>query len=483
MGDPVFKEGSYNQISRLSLRNDIVTQPVNKESMKSHLEKDWTEGNIISNLMMLSWPVIISQSLNMIGPTIDLIWVGRLGDTAIAAVGVAGMAIMFVMSAMMGLSQGTRAMVSRFVGSGDMAGANNAAIQSFNICACYSIIMVSIGILFSDKILMILGVSSGVIIEGAAYMRIMFIGSGVRSFRMMTGSVMQASGDAITPMKIVFILRVIHVIICPFLIFGWWIAPQMGVSGAALANVISQGIGLLLDIMVFFSMRTRIFLKLKDFKIDLHMMWRIVRIGIPASVMGMQRGLSQLLLMALMVPFGTTAVAAHTILQRLEMIMAMVCLGIGIGAGTLAGQNLGAGKPHRAEKSGLYACGIAEIIMIFSSALFFIWPQYAIRIFSSDPELVKISSMFLRIAVVGFTVMGLGPVFMQFFSGAGDTMFPMLVSLFNTWLILLPAAYLLPKITGMGVFGIRWAMAGSMILPGIAYVIYFKMGKWKEKAV
>ena len=79
--------------------------------MRISTDKDWTQGNIILNLMMLSWPVVISQSLNMVGPTIDLIWVGRLGETSIAAVGVSGMAVMFVMSAMMGLSQGTRAMV------------------------------------------------------------------------------------------------------------------------------------------------------------------------------------------------------------------------------------------------------------------------------------------------------------------------------------------------------------------------------------
>ena len=141
--------------------------------MKSSLDKDWTEGNIIVNLMMISWPVIVSQSLNMMGPTIDLIWVGRLGETAIAGVGVSGMAVMFVMSAMMGLSQGTRALVARSVGSGDMLEAKNVAIQSFNICAGYSILMVTVGILFSEKILMILGVHSDVILVGAMYMRIM----------------------------------------------------------------------------------------------------------------------------------------------------------------------------------------------------------------------------------------------------------------------------------------------------------------------
>jgi putative MATE family efflux protein len=447
--------------------------------MKSSVEKDWTEGNIIINLMMLSWPVVISQSLNMIGPTIDLIWVGRLGETSIAAVGVSGMAVMFIMSAMMGLSQGARAMVARFVGAGDLPGANNVAIQSFNISACYSIIMASIGILYTETILKILGVHPNVVLEGATYMRIMFIGVGIGSFRMMAESIMQASGDAITPMKIGLIFRVVHVLICPFLIFGWWISPKMGVSGAAMANVISQGIGLIIGLSVLFSVGTRISIAIKNIRVDLSIIWRIIRIGIPASIMSMQRGLGQLILMAFMVPFGTTAVAAHTVLQRVEMIMVMISMGLGIAAGTLAGQNLGAMKPERAEKSGLYACGITEAVMIFSSILLFIWPEHVVRIFATDPGLVETSSLYLRIAAVGFTVMGLGPVFMQFFSGAGDTMFPMIVSLINTWLLLLPMAWLLPKIGDLGATGVRWAMSGGMIWPAIAYMIYFKIGKWK----
>jgi Na+-driven multidrug efflux pump len=177
----------------------------------------------------------------MIGPTIDLIWVGRLGEASIASVGVSGMAVMFIMSAMMGLSQGTRAMVAKFVGAGDMPDANNVAIQSFNISVCYSIIMASVGIFYTENILKILGVQPEVILEGAAYMRIMFIGAGIGSFRMMTESIMQASGDAMTPMKIGFIFRIVHVLICPFLIFGWWISPKMGVNGAAMANLIFKG--------------------------------------------------------------------------------------------------------------------------------------------------------------------------------------------------------------------------------------------------
>jgi Na+-driven multidrug efflux pump len=140
-------------------------------------------------------------------------------------------------------------------------------------------------------------------------------------------------------------------------------------------------------------------------------------------------------------------------------------------------------KPERAAKSGLYACGITELIMIISSFFLFIWPEYTIRIFTSDPILVETSSLYLRIAVVGFTVMGLGPVFMQFYSGVGDTMLPMIVSLINTWVMVLPMAWLLTRVSDLGALGVRWAMAGGMIWPGIAYVIYFKIGKWKQKEV
>lgn len=449
----------------------------------SHHDRDWTSGSIARNLVLLSWPVIISQSLNMLGPTIDLIWVGKLGSSSMAGVGIAGMAIMLTMSAMMGLAQGSRAMIARFVGRRDMTGANKVAQQGFSISALYSTGMVCIGIFFSETILRLMGVEADVLSEGAPYMKIMFVGAAARSFRMMSESIMQSSGDAITPMKIGFLFRSFHIIVCPFLILGWWIFPRLGVTGAALANVLSQGLGMAVGLWILFSGRTRLTLTLKDYRFDLNLIWRIVKIGIPVSVMGMQRGLSQLLLILFVVPFGTTAVAAHTLLSRIEMILTMICMGTGIAAGVLAGQSLGAGKPDRAEKSGWLAGGFTEIVMILCSIALFIWPEVIIKIFNTEPGLVKMAGIFVRIGVVGFLMLGFGPVFMQILSGVGDTFPPMLIALINTWIILIPLGFLLPKVGNLGVFGVRWAMAFGMFLPGIAYIIYFKSGRWKRKKV
>ena len=184
------------------------------------MDKDWTKGSIIHNLWSLSWPVMISNSVNMMGPTIDMIWVGKLGATAIASVGVSGMGVMLMQTLMMGLFGGLRAMVARFVGAGDNEAANHVSQQALVIGATFSLITAVIGIFLAEPILRLFGVAPDVIVEGAAYMRIQFVGMITMSLRFMSEGTMQASGDVTTPMKIAVVFRVFHVVLCPFLVFG-----------------------------------------------------------------------------------------------------------------------------------------------------------------------------------------------------------------------------------------------------------------------
>jgi len=446
-------------------------------------EQDWTKGSIIRNLLMLSWPIIISQSLNMLGPTIDMVWVGRLGATPIAAVGVAGMVVMLVMAAMMGLAWGARAIIARFVGAGDTMGANHVAMQAFVLSAGVTVVLVSIGIFLAERILILMGVEADVVAQGVPYMRVMFVGSLAMVFRMMAEGIMQASGDAMTPMKISILFRAIHLAVCPFLVLGWWIFPQLGVTGAALTNVFSQSLGLALGLWVLFSGRTRLRLTLSNFRLDLNIIWRIVRIGIPACVMGMQRGLGQLVLISFMIPFGTLAVAAHTLGQRVEMVMVMLGMGIGMGGGVLAGQNLGAGQPERAARSVWLAVGFAQGLLVICSGAILIWAENIVCIFNTEPALVEVASSFLRIAAVGYFVLGFIVVFMNCLSGVGDTVPPMLFEIAPMWGVMLPLAYFLPHINDLGMFGIRWAIVAGIFVGAAAYIIYFVLGRWKRKKV
>jgi putative MATE family efflux protein len=447
------------------------------------LGRDWTEGSIIRNLLVLSWPLMISQCLNMIGPTIDMIWVGKLGAASIAGVGVGGMVVMFMMAAMMGLAVGTRAMIARFVGEGDAEGANNAAKQAFVVGACFAATVGTIGIYFSEQILVILRMEADVIAEGAPYMRIMFVGAAAMTFRMLAEGIMQSSGDTITPMRISILFRAFHTALCPFLVFGLWIFPQLGVRGAALTNVLSQGLGLGLGIWVLFSERTRLRLTLSRFRLDFNMIWRIVRIGIPAAIIGMQMGLIHIVMMTFMVPFGTVAVAAHIIGQRLEMLMNTLIMGLGMGAGVLAGQNLGAGQPERAEKTGWLALGIAEGMMILGSVALLLGSEYVVKVFNTDPPLVALAASFLRIAAVGYLALASISVLKHVLGGAGDTIPAMIFEVGHLWVVMLPLAFLLPGFHNLGVYGIRWAIVIGIYAGAVAYLIYFQMGRWKQKRV
>jgi len=453
--------------------------PVRETSFR----RDWTEGSIIRNLLSLSWPVVINQSLNVLGPVIDMIWVGKLGAAAVAGVGISSMAVMLITSARMGLSTGVRAMVARFVGEGDARGANHVAQQAFFISGSYIIVVASIGIFFAEPILVLMGLERDVIVEGAAYMRVMFVGSVAMSFRLMAEGILQGSGDTMTPMRIAVLFRLLHVILCPFLVFGWWIFPYLGVRGAALTNIISQSLGTVLGFWVLFGGHSSLRLTMRNFHFDRNMVWRIVKIGLPASVMTMERTFGHLVLTWVMVPFGTLALAGHVICQRIEMILFMPAMGLGVGSGVLVGHNLGANQPERAERSGWLASGLAECFMVACSIAILIWAEGIIHIFSSEPGVVALAGIFLRIAAAGYLTLGFYAVLSHCISGAGDTVPPMLVTALNFWLAQVPLAFLLPRVTSLGVYGVRWAMVSGMVLGSVAYIIYFRLGRWKRKKV
>jgi len=200
--------------------------------VETPFKHDWTKGSVFSNLLLLSWPMVVMESLYVVSQIVDLIWVGRLGSAAIAGVGIANIVLMMVMSMTMGLIVGARAMIARYIGALDIAGANHVAAQAIILSTTWGLLVTVIGLLLAEPVLSRFGLEAEVVTQGVAYMRIMFAGWVAMEVLIMCLYSMQAAGDAITPMKIEFLLRVIHVSICPFLVLGWWIFPRMGVSGS-----------------------------------------------------------------------------------------------------------------------------------------------------------------------------------------------------------------------------------------------------------
>lgn len=447
-------------------------------------ERDWTKGGITRNLLSLGWPMMVTEGLYMIGISIDMVWVGRLGASAMAGIGVAGIFAGFQMMIMTGLGIGTRAVIARFIGAGDINGANHAAQQAFVVSVIYTVVMAVLGVTLAEPVLTLMGFAPDVVALGTDYMRIMFgLGSVTVAFWYMGYSIMQASGDAMTPMWIIIFYRILHVPLSYALVLGAWGLPQMGSSGAAMANVISRGVGAILVMVILYGGRSRLRMTMRNFRVDFGMVWRMVRIGIPASVMGVQRSLVMIVIASLMAPFGTVAVAAHSVLQRVEMLLMPVSLGLGMASGVLAGQNLGADQPGRAERSSWQATGLSTALMVICSVAVLVWAESIVRIFNTEPQVVAITSTFLRIAASGYVVLGVGAVLGQSLSGTGDTVPPMVIGLVASWVVTLPLAFLLPRVADLGVLGVRWALVAGLLVQAMASVVYFKLGRWKRKRV
>ena len=410
-----------------------------------------------------------------------MIWVGRLGNAAIAGVGVSGIVVMVVISLIVGLFTGTIALVARHIGAKDEQAANRAAQQAFVIGLVFSGLMALAGIFLAAPFLQALGVDASVVDEGATYLRIQLIGIVTMTMLQAAQSIMQASGDAMQPLMISVGYRILQVVLCPALVFGWGIFPRLEVSGASLSNVITQGLGAAVALFILFTGRTRITVTLKNFQLDRKIIWQTVRIGIPASFSYMQRNIAELFLIWFITPFGTLAVAAHSVSQRVDQFLQNLSGGLGSAAGILAGQSLGAGRPDRAERTGWLSALMATVVSLVCALVIWFWIVPILHIFTSDTDVVNMAATFLRIAIVSYLVWGVVVSLSLVLNGVGDTLVQMLTNLATMVFVQLTLAYVLSQHTGLGVYGIRWAVVIGVVIRAVIYTAYFKTGRWKRK--
>jgi putative MATE family efflux protein len=427
--------------------------------------------------------MMLMETLYVVSQIVDMIWIGRLGPSAIAGVGVANIVLFAVMSLDISFIIGMRAMVARSVGAGDIAGANTIAGQAFILNVIWGALITITGFLLAETTIKMFGVEPRVIKEGTAFLRIMFAGWVTMEVLIVGLYVIQASGDTMTPLKIEFSIRAVHVVLCPLLVRGIWVFPQLGVRGAALSNVISQILGGGLGLWLLFRGHTRLRLNLRHFRFNPNIIYRILKISGPALFMYLQRSLGDLTLTMFIAPFGTLAVAAHSLASRVDMFLSLPGMGLGSGAGVLVGHNLGANQPERAEKGAWLAVGFVESFLIACSIVILLWAENVVSIFTTDASLIRLGSIFLRIATGGYLILALVSVLQSCIAGAGDTVPNMIINVGMIWAVQLPLAFFLSHTTGLGVFGIRWAIVASTFAGTIAYVTYFRWGRWKAKKV
>lgn len=445
--------------------------------------RDLTRGSLLKNLWTLALPMIVGNVLQNAFSIVDMIFVGRLGPTAVAAVAVSGLVLMVAWTLLIGVAISTVAMVSRFFGAKDLEQANAAAVQSLILGGIISIFLAFFGLFLDEPVLKILGASPAMMAPATAYFRIVFAGSFTLIFMFLTGAILRGAGDARTPMIILMVATAFNIALDPLLIFGPWFFPRLEVKGAAYATVLGQGVAMVLGLWILVRGHSRIHVHLPHFRLRPKLMKKMVQIAIPGTFQGGLRSLAHLGLIKIVALYGTLAVAAFGIGLRISLLVMMVGWAIGGAASTLVGQNLGAKRPDRAEKSAWLSTGIFCGFMILAGTGFFVFADPLISLFNNDPGVIKIGHAYLRVLTLSYPFLGLSMICAMSFNGAGDSHTPALVIGLTFIVLMIPLALILPQFIVPKTSGIWWAMTISIVLQGIIMALAFSRGNWKKRRI
>ncbi len=445
-------------------------------------------GNLTQGILSLAGPMLASAVLQHAQSLVDLFWVGRLGSESVAAVALAGVVLMALFPVVMGISTGTLALVARAVGAERVQDASAVVRQSILLAGLMGIVAGVAGWIWAGGLCAILvgsatAGSSHAHLLAASYLRISFLGSITIFFFFTVSSVFHAAGRVAVPMWAMAISNVVNIILDPLLIYGLLGFPRLGVSGAALATVVSQAVGAIMVGMPLVKGRVGFRAQLFPLRLDIPLMWRIARIGLPSMGQLLSRNLMAMALMSLVGRCGTAALAGYGIGTRFHIIALMPAFAFGNAVAPIVGQNLGAGKPERASAAAWLASGFATAVMAVIAVCFFFFARPLVRIFDASPAVVDVGGDYLKIVspfyVFSITAIVLG----RALQGAGDTIPPMILTLVSLWGLQVPLAVALSRVVRPPTRGIWWAIAIAVTVHGILVASWFLQGKWKHKRV
>ena len=283
---------------------------------------DLTRGSLLRHLLQLAGPITLSYILQEAFNIVDMIFVGRLGAGAIAAVGVSGNLIRLIGVFSLGVSTGTGIMVAQHLGARNLAQAEHVAMQSLLLAVFFSIGVTLVGYPLAEQgLLAVRMVDPEVLRLGTTYMHIILAGISTMFVSMTLGSIFRAGGDTVTPMMVLIFSTLINIGLDPLLIFGLWGFPKLGVAGSAYATLIGRGAGVIILLYLCWSGRAPISLRRVRYQVDLVEMLDILRLGVYSSMQGFWRHISRLGFLWVIGPYGKTVVAAYTICMRLRILV------------------------------------------------------------------------------------------------------------------------------------------------------------------
>ena len=453
-----------------------------KEALRgSH--QDYTTGSLNRSILLLAIPMVLEMVLESLFAVVDVFWVSRLGPNAIATVGLTESVLTLVFAVGLGLSMSTTAMVARRIGEKDADGAAISAVQAIILGLVASALLGLPFFFLAPKLLALMGATPAIVSIGTGYTRIALGGSGVVLMLFLNNAIFRGTGDAAIAMRLLWVSNILNLVLDPCLIFGLGPFPRMGVTGAALATFTGRGIGVLYQFYRLFRGTERLCILACHLRLNIEVLWRLVKVSFTGILQFLIGQASWILLVRIVSLFGASALAAYTIAIRIVIFAILPSWGLSNAAATLVGQNLGAGHPDRA-RNAVWRTGLWNMIFLGSVGLVFIaFAPFIIRLFSSDPEVLRTAIPCLRIFSCGNIAFAYGMVLMQAFNGSGDTLTPTYVNFFGFWLLEIPLAWALAMHTPLQVNGIFASVVVAQSVIVLITLYLFRKGNWAKQRI
>lgn len=446
-------------------------------------DHDYTALPLNRAVVLLAVPMVLEMMMESLFAVADVFWVSKLGKEAVAVVGITESVMTLIYAVAIGISIAATAIVSRRIGEKEPELAAQAAGQIVVLGVVVSaLIGVVLGWLAPD-ILRLMGAEEAVVRQGSDFARIMLGGNATVFLIFLINAIFRGAGDAVIAMRTLWLANGLNIALGPCFVFGWWIFPEMGVTGAAVATNIGRGVGVIYQLWHLAGHHSRIKVRREHFK--------PVREVIGTVLSKSGSGVAQFListtswvgLFKILAMFGSTALAGYTIAIRIVTFALMPAWGLANAGATLVGQNLGAQKPERAEAAVWMATKFNVLVLSGVGLLFVVCSGPLIGFFNAEGEVLAFGTQSLWIVSLAFPLYAAGMCFEAAFNGSGDTWTPARLNFMCLWAGQIPIAWLLAETLGFGAVGAVISVPAAYSLLALWSWHLFRRGKWKTQKV
>ena len=456
--------------------------------MRKLTREEILRGSPVKAMFVLSFPMMISQLLQTLYNLADMFWLGHLPASesggAVAGMQIAWPLIWFLIAFSAGFAMAGIALVSQYVGAGDRKKANFSAGQVLSLSIIFGVIIAIIGVIFSPLFARLITKNAAVVKNAVLYLELIFLGMPFMFVAAVFQAILSAEGDTITPMYVNLVTVTLNIVLDPFLIFGLWRFPKMGIQGAALATIVCQGIASIIALYILFKGKKGIKVTLKDLIPDFSWVRKIFKIGIPAAIGNGTSAFGFLIVTAIIgrVSNAEVALAAYGIGDRMISLEFIITDALAMGIATLVGQNLGANLIKRVTEIAKKGLQIEILITVAESILLFALRVPLFKVFiPGRADILAEGVRFVTIFMIGIPFFGIIDATSALFRGSGHNTPPMIVDIVRLWGLRIPLAFLFSL--KFGSIGIWWGMALSNVgAATLALFFYFK-GEWKKKVI